>query len=142
MNLAVAFGADMGAVDMGDDAVIGETVRRRGPADCRVEAGRLLVDQVVQPLDTDRTALGALDGRGRPVPDAGRGECAVGERGRSIAGDRGIGDNAGLGGVVIGQYPVGTTGTVAVDPGDGAIGDARGRVDQAAASEAPCSRQA
>jgi len=69
MDHAVALRADMGAVDMGYNAVVGETIRRYRSADGRVEAGRLFIDQVVQPLHTDRAPLGAFNGWSRPVPD-------------------------------------------------------------------------
>src|SRR5512133_1145643 len=143
MHLAVAFGGDRGAVDGGYGAVIGEAVRRRGTADRGVEASRYLVDQLVQPLHTYRAPLDALNGRGRPVPDTGRGECAVSKRGRCVAGDRGVGDDRqaggriGLGGVIVGQYPAGAAGTVAIGPGGGGKGGVGGRVVQTAASEAP-----
>ena len=136
MNHAVAFRADMGAVYMGDDTVVGETVKGSAVTDGRVEAGRLLVGQFVQPLHPDRTSLGTLDGRSREMPDAVSRICSVGKRGRSVSGNRGVGNYARFGSVVVGQQPAGAAGTVTVDPG--IVGRSKGEtgcgIDQAAAA--------
>ncbi len=72
----VALGTDVGAVNMGDDTVVG--IAELGDftaVDGGVKPDRLYVGQVIQPEDQNRTldrdAAGAtLDGRGREMPDA------------------------------------------------------------------------